>query len=313
MHKIKYILLIVLCAGLIGSAINVSAQTGGSRVLVAGKKSLRESEVEKLIEFYEWAMDATFTADERARFQTFTINEFRNDPNTSRSTIDDIVQTMPRILAAAVDVQNETKKNFLDVFLPEARRNSDENSQMLVGIYDRAHGGKRNSGENAANNRDVVTGGNQMKTAANNQGGNAGNLSGKWHRSTGSGSRDYTGKTQYKAGEDFYFEFFPDGTVTYTSQLDVLTIMQCVIKGENKARGTYSVAGNSLTINLGAMTAAQTHSCEKKENYNKTLEPTSTTVKFEVKKMESLFRPDNPTILCFDGASDSDCYEKVKQ
>ncbi len=188
MHKIKYFLLLVLCAGLIGSAINVPAQTGGDRVLAAGKKPLRESEVEKLIEFYEWAMDATFTADERARFQTFTINEFRSDPNASRATIDDIMQTMPRILAAASDMQNETKKNFLDVFLPEARRNADENSQMLVGIYDRAHGGKRNSAGDVASGREVVASGNQTNAPWNNRSGNAGNLSGKWHRSTGSSS-----------------------------------------------------------------------------------------------------------------------------
>ncbi|HEX8287505.1 MAG TPA: hypothetical protein VF556_05915 [Pyrinomonadaceae bacterium] len=304
--------MLVLCAGLVNAAINVSAQNARDRVLVTGKKSLKQSEVENLIKFYEWAFETEFTADERDRFQSYTISEFRSDPNASRATIDDIITTLPRILAAPVDVQTGTRKSFLAVFLTEARKNTDENSLMLLDIYEKAQSGNRRTSEEGASSGEVAANKNTTSAQMATRKGNAGGLNGKWFRTAGSGSRDYTGKTQYKSGEDFTFEFFPDGTMIYTSQLDVLSIMQCVIKGTNKASGTYTVSGDSLTINLGAMSSVKSNSCDSKENYNKTLEPTSKTIKFAVRKMESITRLDNPTILCFDGAGDDACYEQVK-
>ena len=137
-------------------------------------------------------------------------------------------------------------------------------------------------------------------------------LFGKWFRTVGGGSRDWTGKTQYNAGENFYFEFFPDGSVAYTREKDVLTIMQCTIKESQKARGRYSVSGNTLKIELGQMTSVGSDSCDAKGNFNKKLEPSTISVDFVIKKMESVSRPDNPTIMCFNG-SDEVCFEKVNK
>lgn len=137
-------------------------------------------------------------------------------------------------------------------------------------------------------------------------------LSGRWFRTVGGGSVDWTGKTQYKAGENFYFEFFPDGTVEYTREKDVLSIMQCRITEKQKARGRYAVSGKKLQIDLGAMSSVGSNSCDANGNFSKTLDPSNLTVEFEIKKMESLARPDNPTIMCFNG-SDDICYEKVNK
>ena len=137
-------------------------------------------------------------------------------------------------------------------------------------------------------------------------------LSGKWFRTVGGGSRDWTGKTQYNAGEDFYFEFFPDGSVTYTREKNVLTIMQCSIKESQNARGRYSVSGNTLKIELGQMTSVGSDSCDAKGNFNKKLEPSTISVDFVIRKMESISRPDNPLIMCFNG-SDEVCFEKVSK
>lgn len=143
-------------------------------------------------------------------------------------------------------------------------------------------------------------------------GANGMNIYGKWYRGTGSGFIDYTGKTQYKSGESFYFEFFPDGTVEYTKEVDVLSIMQCKIKGADKGRGKFTISGNTLTINLGAVSSVETNSCDASKNFNKTLEPSTTKVQFEIKKMDSITRPDNPTIMCFNGKDDA-CYEKTNK
>src|SRR5215213_6031980 len=167
----------------------------------------------------------------------------------------------------------------------------------------------------------LKTGGQQAETPVSSQKSevqpkNSGSVNpslfGRWFRTVGGGSRDWTGKTQYNAGEDFYFEFFPDGSVTYSREKNVLSIMQCRIKEAQKARGRYSVSGNTLKIDLGAMSSTGSDSCDAKGNFNKTLEPSNLTVNFEIKKMESLARPDKPTIMCFNG-SDEVCYEKVNK
>jgi hypothetical protein len=312
MKSIKYVLLLILCTGLIGAATNVPAQTIGDRVLTTGKNPLKESEVENMIRLYEWVFETKFTAAERERFQVYTINEYRSDPIVSRATVDDVTQTLPRILALDADGQAAVRRSFLNGFLQSARQSKSENSRMLVGIYERGQNGEQSTSRNTQNSGEIIANNNRTNAPAKTNREDAGSLSGKWFRSTGGGSRDYTGKTQYKSGEDFTFEFFPDGTIIYTSKLDVLSIMQCVIKGENKASGTYVVDGDSLTINLDAMSSVKTNSCDRKENYSKTLEPTSKTVKFAVRKMESITRPDNPMLLCFDGAGDDSCFERVK-
>lgn len=131
---------------------------------------------------------------------------------------------------------------------------------------------------------------------------------GKWFRTVGGSSIDWTGKTKLKGGEDFTFEFSPDGSVEYTRKKEVLSIMQCHIKESQNARGKFSISGNTLTINLGAMKSVGTNSCDAKGNFNKTLENSTMTVKFEIKQMEDITRPDKPTIMCFDG--NEVCYER---
>lgn len=137
------------------------------------------------------------------------------------------------------------------------------------------------------------------------------NLTGKWWRGEGSGFIDYTGKTQYKSGRNYTFEFFPDGTVEYVYSLDVLSIVQCRTQETSKARGTMKISGDTMTINLGAGNSVGSSSCEKKDNFNKTTPASTITKKFKIKRMESMARPDNPLILCFDGQDENSCFEKT--
>lgn len=174
--------------------------------------------------------------------------------------------------------------------------------------------------EMLAANAPVIETENEIKEESSNNGGNGGTFTsggggspsvvGKWWRGAGSGFIDYTGKTQYKSGETYTFEFFPDGTVEYVYDSDVLSIVQCRTKETSKARGKYSVNGDTLTINLDAGNAVGSSSCEAKRNFRKTTPASTITKKFTIKKMESIARPDNPWTLCFDGQEGNSCFEK---
>lgn len=123
--------------------------------------------------------------------------------------------------------------------------------------------------------------------------------------------RRHTGKTLYNSGNDVIFEFRADGTMLFLNEKNTLSITQCRITETTRTPGTYSVNGDSLTMNLGAGTHAGTSSCERAGNFRKTLSASSLTKKFVVKRMESIFRPDAPLILCLDGAKDDDCFERA--
>lgn len=143
-----------------------------------------------------------------------------------------------------------------------------------------------------------------------NFGGGSSSLAGKWWRGEGSGSVDYTGKTKYKSGKEYIFEFFADGTVEYTFELDVLSIVQCRTKELRKSRGRYSVSGDTLTISLNAGSTVGSSSCEAKNNFRKATPAETITKRFKIRKMDSITRPDDPLMLCFDGQSDDACFEK---
>lgn len=133
---------------------------------------------------------------------------------------------------------------------------------------------------------------------------------GKWFRTVGGSSIDYTGKTRLKGGEDFTFQFFTDGTVEYTRKKEVINWMQCHITESQNARGKFTLSGNTLTINLGAMKSVGSNSCDAKGNFNKTLENSTMTAQIQIKRMEDITRPDKPMIMCFDG--NEVCYERQK-
>lgn len=60
MNTIKYLFRLILCVALAGAATSISAQNNNDKILVAGKKPLKQSDINTLIKFYEWASKANF-------------------------------------------------------------------------------------------------------------------------------------------------------------------------------------------------------------------------------------------------------------
>jgi hypothetical protein len=298
-NTLKYLFLLVLCVGLIGGAQNVSAQTGEKVLLSTGGKQLKQSDVNKMIEFYEWVFEAKFSADERARFAEYTAREFRANPANARKTIDDIVGVLPKFQAASEDVQAKTRKDFLDVFLSEARKNTDENSQMLIGIYEAAHGGNdSDAAENKANENAPV----------NNADEGVGNISaivGNWVWGS-SGSSTYSSGGSYigSNGSRHTYQFNPNGTVEYTGIMNVMTA-GCRMQVFRSAKGRASLSGNTLTINWSPAAFSRADSCSPSKDYKKTLPAETET--FQVK-----FKTDyGQRQLCMTG-KDETCYSPEK-
>lgn len=303
MNKLKYIFLIILCIGLIGNSKNIFAQNTSDQILVSGKKMLKQSDVDTLIEFYEWAFETKFTNSQRSKFQSIITASFRKNPAKEREAIDQIANTYAQISVASEDVQQKGREIFNNEYIEDLRQTpNDEDSIFMLEIY-----------ENSRKNENPKVAVNNSKSNSNKSG-NANNkkIVGKWKHSGGSGgSRDYTGKTLYNNGDDVIFEFFADGTMTFLNEKNTLSITQCRISETTKIPGTYTISGNQLTLNLGSGTSVGTSSCDKKGNFKKSLAPSTLTKQFSVKNLESVFRPDAPLILVFDG-NEEVYYERVQ-
>lgn len=278
MNKIKYLFLSVLCAGMIGGATaNISAQTS-DKVLVSAKgKTLKQTDVDKLIEFYEWAFQAEFSSTQRGDFQEYTEAEFRSDPAASRATVDDIVKTLPKILAADKDLQAETRKNFLAVFLPEAQKNSDANSQMLLSIYETANGAlPKTVAENEQTVEDPYGSYETVKKVAV---GNFSAVVGKWV-SGNTGSMTTTDSGVYLGGNAsrHTYQFSVNGAVEYTGIMNMMT-GGCRMQIFKSAKGRATLSGDTLTINWSPASFSRDDSCSPSKNYKKTLPAETETMK----------------------------------
>lgn len=270
MNKTKYLLTLLLCAALVGGAgiLNVSAQN--DKVLVsASGKILRQSDVDTLIEFYEWAFETRFTAAQRADIQRYTESEFRAAPKDSRAAVDDVVNTFPQIIAASEDVQAATRKDFLAAYLPEARKNDDPVSQMLVAIYDSGNGSTDSSA--VAERKNETTSDDGYETVKKANVGNISSIVGKWV-SGSSGSMTTTNSGVYLGGNAsrHTYDFRADGTVEYTGIMNMMT-GGCRLQVFKSARGRAVLNGGTLTISWQPASFSREDSCSSSKNYKKTL------------------------------------------
>lgn len=305
MNKLKYLFLLLLCVGLIGGAVTISAQTSGDKILVTGKKQLRQSDVDKLIEFYEWVLEAKFSGAQRANFARYTADEFRANPAESRATIDDVVNTFSQIINASEDVQQETRKNFLADFLPAARKNTDENSRMLVSIYESANGGNNDSNY-ASNDSNNSNDSDKNDNSAISNAGNVSALAGEWVWGS-SGSSTYssaTGAYMGGNGSRHTYQFSANGAVEYTGIMNMMT-GGCRMQIFKTAKGRASLSGDTLTINWSPASFSRDDSCSPGKNYKKTLPAETET--FQVQFKDSYGQKQ----LCLTGKEET-CFSPAK-
>jgi hypothetical protein len=258
--KYSCLLLLILCAGLVCGLPEVSAQTGG-KVLVAGAPQLRQSDVDALVEFYEWALDLKFTGGQRAKFQSVTEADFRNDPATARQGIDDLLDISAKVKAMDENRRREVRANFVPELVKGLRQHTDdEATRLILSIYD---------GSRGANGSDV---------AADNSGDgaesgveNVSALAGKWvWARTGGTSWSPNGTYAGGNGSRFTYHFAPGGAVEYTGIMNVMMggcSQQVFLSRKGRAR----LSGDTLTIDWSHATSTRDFSCDRANNYTKTL------------------------------------------
>ena len=112
MNKLKIVLCLILCVGVLGCAAATARNNGGAdeTVVAAGSNSLKRSDLITLIEFYEWMFDERFTSDEREKLQGFIARDFRRNAASARRDADEVIKTFAQVRALDADAQRRTRE-----------------------------------------------------------------------------------------------------------------------------------------------------------------------------------------------------------
>lgn len=314
--KTKYVLLGVAGLGLIGGALVVfvaliigvgilaaqaedAGETKATTVTTAKKttaenKLYKKSDVDALVKFHEWVADVKFTAAQRKRFESFLAKDFERDAAKARTDTDELIKVHEEIRGKDKDTQELTRQILAPVYIEDFRKKkNDPFARFMLGVYEKTGADGNAAGENETE-----------VSSENGEGEIAPDLIGKWTRSEGSGNIDATGKTKYKAGADFVYEFSADGAVKYSMKKEVLTILQCEIEETKTASGTASVSGDTLTVNLGETNFVSSNSCESADNFDKNLPAETADLRWRLKTEYET------TQLCLEEKDGEKCYDK---
>jgi hypothetical protein len=129
-------------------------------------------------------------------------------------------------------------------------------------------------------------------------------LVGVWWRTEGSGHVDYTGKTQYRSGAEHTYKIATDGSVEYSLDKKVLTILQCNLEETKRAEGTATASGKTLTINFGEMEHTNSNSCDASEDFERTTPDSSVSMTYILKTEYEITR------LCLIEDEIEQCYDR---
>ncbi|MEH2121801.1 hypothetical protein [Nostoc sp.] len=259
MNKFKYFSILFLYILLMdGATVNISAQAAGSKVLVtAQNESLNKSDIDKVIAFYEWAFSAKFTSEQRNEYQSIKLNEFRKDPDRTRKSIDNLISNYTQARAKNEEEQSRIRQAFNGDFVGQLRNlPNDPEAKLLLSVYDSAH-----AAETASND-------------AGDSSGSVGDISslvGKWvWAHTGNSAISTSGTYIGSNGSRFTYQFMPNATVEFTGIMNVMN-GSCNQQIFQSKKGKVSLSGSTMTINWSPATFTRDFSCDRANNYTKTL------------------------------------------
>lgn len=268
---------------------------------IAENKLYKQADVDNLIKFHEWASQTKFSGDRRKKFETFLDRDFRRDADKARKDTDDLIATHNKIRSEEKNVQEFTRVLIVTAFLEEFRKKPDDTySQFMLAVYEKRDDDSPDVSDDDKSDKEDVS----AEKISYSEGSFDQELVGKWQRNDGSGYIDPTGKTKYKSGAFYNYEFSPDGTVRRSMDKDVLTIMQCQINETKRATGKATVSGDSMTIAFGETNHTSSNSCESADNFEKTLPAETVALRWHLKTEYETTR------LCIDEADGEKCYDR---
>ncbi|MEP0918638.1 hypothetical protein NC981_17545 [Leptolyngbya sp. DQ-M1] len=255
---LKYLPVVALSIVLTGGATKgLTAQTTRSQaLLIAQNQSLDRSDINQVIDFYEWVFRAKFTPAQRSEFQSITLNRFNQDPAGTKKSIDELIANYTEVIAQPEAAQSRVRQGFTQEFVEQLRKlPNDAEAKLLLSVYE------------SANSQTAST---QPEGSAEGVG-NVSTLTGKWvWARTGSGTYTQGGAYLGANGSRFTYQFQPNGTVEFTGIMNVMS-GGCNQQIFQSRKGRVRLSGSTLTINWSPGTFTRDFSCDSANNYTKTV------------------------------------------
>ncbi|HEX8638054.1 MAG TPA: hypothetical protein VF692_08330, partial [Pyrinomonadaceae bacterium] len=215
MNKKFYLFLLILCLAIIHCAYSVSAQTDGDKIVAAGNPPLLQSEMNTIIDFYEWALEKDFTVAQRRRFIELSVASYQENVAASRKGTAALLEVFGKVRRLSEDERQKIREQLKPELVKEFRSGSnDETSQLLLAVYENT--GASNQTEISKEPVETDSAANNSMTkpenAADSLSGNLSAITGKWAWGR-SGSSTYAsgGALLGSNGSRFTYQFSANG------------------------------------------------------------------------------------------------------
>lgn len=237
--------------------------------------------------YMEWLLEVSFTADQRQQYQQILAQTWRGKNQGAIDGVTAMARAQEKLASMSDSERAAIREKLQGEFVRMLRAASDNDSRWLLGLYESAHKGQMPA---------TVTPVSAVSTPAAAQGG--GPLVGRWTNGRVSMiqyQNAYTGAPAPTNGSTFAYEFHADGTYSFTGLLQSV-MYQCTTAIFSNETGTYSVAGNAVSLRPEKNPYKMTNNCAPSSNKEGPGKLINRTFQFRV-------TPDGPnTMLEFTGS-----------
>ncbi|HEY8559529.1 MAG TPA: hypothetical protein VIL74_03935 [Pyrinomonadaceae bacterium] len=264
---------ILLTQFLLFIALGVSADDAFAQrqtddpVLVSGKYTLRQTDIDRLTEIYEWLLASRFTAGERRQYQKLIVAEARVNERTAGG-IASMLESYDKIMAATPEKREEVRRQLLPEIVAIMEKDDSEASKLLLSLHRKSEDAPGD--DNQALNDSPSVDSNRQRT-----GGGAvtvADLAGIWSTSSVSGTRYkslVTGELSDPSGSIIEYQISPNGTIKHVGYLSS-TVYSCTTKLFISRTGRISINGSNITFDF-APGKRMYQTCSQSASRNDTL------------------------------------------
>lgn len=272
-------------------------------VAETGEYRLKQSDIDRLTEVFEWILASKFTDAQRKRYQALIIA----DAQTNRKSAENIVsmiRSYDKIQAAEPAKREEFRRQVAPEIIAAMEKENSEISNLLLEVYR----GGRGSGT-TANRNSTGDATDDLPPPGGSSAGKPADLAGTWSTSAAQGERYKslrTGELSDAGGSIIEYVISPNGQIEYTGYMSN-TIYACTTKLFVTKKGRVSVSGSNITFEYGSGERDFTSSCNSSLNGVKAIPPTRKTYPF------TLERDKNGIKLCTVEDGNQFCIRKVQE
>lgn len=243
------------------------------RVIVDGNPALKQSDVDKLQDFFEWLFETKFSKAQKGEFQSLVVQKWQAGEKESTGILD-ILKTHDGIQALSESDRADVRRELLPKVLDSFRngRSSDIN-KFLSGVYENRRENSLTADGNAVEN----SGGNAATLADFAGTWSSGNVSGRRYKNLTSGDLSDA------SGNMSEYIISKNGDIQYTGYLST-TIYACSTKLFFTKKGKISVSGSFITFDYKTGERDYQNSCNASLSGVKPIPPQKKTVPFTLER-----------------------------